>query len=62
MSLRERERLVRWWVEQSGLASWELRQVAAALWTEPLLEERRAVEESVDVGGRDRDVADRSGA
>lgn len=34
MSVAERERYVRWWIEESGLTPVQLRDVAGALWSE----------------------------
>jgi len=34
MSVAERERLVRWWLEESGLTRAQLREVAGAMWTD----------------------------
>jgi hypothetical protein len=30
----EREQLVRWWIEQSGLSGHEIQRIAAAIWGE----------------------------
>ena len=32
MSVAERERYVRWWIEESGLTPVQLRQVAGVIW------------------------------
>jgi hypothetical protein len=32
MTIAERERYVRWWIEESGLTRRELRRVAATVW------------------------------
>ncbi len=34
MTIAERERYVRWWIEESGLTRGELRDVAARLWSD----------------------------
>jgi hypothetical protein len=34
MSVTERERYVRWWIEESGLTLAQLREVAGAVWAE----------------------------
>jgi hypothetical protein len=34
MSVAERERYVRWWIEESGLTPVQLRDVAGAVWSE----------------------------
>lgn len=34
MSVAERERYVRWWIEESGLTLVQLRDVAGAVWSE----------------------------
>jgi hypothetical protein len=38
MTLNERERYVRWWVERSGLTSHQLRQIATGIWSDRVLE------------------------
>lgn len=35
MSVAERERYVRWWIDESGLTLAQLRQLAGALWAGP---------------------------
>ena len=34
MTVAERERYVRWWIEESGLTLVQLREVAGAVWDE----------------------------
>jgi hypothetical protein len=34
MTVAERERYVRWWIEESGLTPTELREVAGAVWVD----------------------------
>jgi hypothetical protein len=34
MTVAERERYVRWWIEESGLTRVQLRDVAGAVWAE----------------------------
>ena len=34
MSVAERERYVRWWIEESGLTLVQLRDVAGAVWSD----------------------------
>jgi hypothetical protein len=36
MSIIEREHYVRWWIEESGLSPFQLRQVATELWSDRL--------------------------
>jgi hypothetical protein len=33
MSVAERERYVRWWIEKSGLTLGQLREIAGAVWS-----------------------------
>jgi hypothetical protein len=42
MTVAERERYVRWWIEESGLTRVQLRDMAGAVWSEP--DEPRAAE------------------
>jgi hypothetical protein len=40
MTVTERERYVRWWIEESGLTLAQLREVAGAVWTDGEKESR----------------------
>lgn len=41
MTVLERERYVRWWIERSGLTARQLRQIATGIWSDRVLEEER---------------------
>jgi hypothetical protein len=50
MTVAERERYVRWWIEESGLTLVELRDVAGSFW--PELGEQRSSDVELEETGR----------